>query len=172
MLIRPRRNRKSASIRKLVRENKVTADDLIMPLFIVDGKKIEEPISSLPVAARRSLDMTLKEIKSCVKLGIHAFIMFPKVDDELKDKTGSYSYDDQNFYLKAAKQIKKKFPQITLISDVALDPYSIDGHDGIVDNGKVLNDETVEILSKMAVAQADAGFDVCLLYTSPSPRDS
>lgn len=160
MLQRPRRNRKSSSIRKMVRENKVTADDLIMPLFLVDGKGIEEQIPSLPVAYRRSLDKTLKEIRACIKLGLHTFIMFPKVSDKLKDKTGSYSYDPDNFYLQAASKIKQKFPDITLISDVALDPYSTDGHDGVVRDGQVHNEETVGILARMALAQAEAGFDI------------
>lgn len=160
MLQRLRRNRQSASIRKLVRENRVTADDLIMPLFLVEGKGIEEQISSLTVAYRRSLDTTMKEIRSCLKLGLHTFIMFPKVSDENKDKIGTYSYSSDNFYLKAATKIKAKFPEITLISDVALDPYSVDGHDGIVQEGKIINDETVEVLARMAVAQAEAGFDI------------
>lgn len=160
MLIRPRRNRKSESIRSLVRENKVTADDLVMPLFLVEGKKINETIDSLPVAKRQSLDNILKEIAQCLKLGIHSYIMFPKIPDYLKDKTATYSYDSTNFYLKAATKIKKKYPQITLISDVALDPYSIDGHDGIVENGEIANDDTLHVLEKMAVAQAQAGFDI------------
>jgi len=157
---RPRRNRRTESIRKLVRENIVTADDLIMPLFIVDGKKINKTVPSLPVAKRQSLDNILKEIGSCLKLGIHSFILFPKIPKSKKDKTGKFSYDSSNFYLKAATRIKKKYPQITLISDVALDPYNIDGHDGLVSNGVILNDETLDVLQKMAVAQAKAGFDV------------
>ncbi len=160
MLQRPRRNRKSESIRRLVRENRVTADDLIMPLFLVEGKGTEEVIESLPVARRQSLDKILVEIKRCLKLGLHTFIIFPKIPDQHKDKTGTYSYDPNNFYLKAATKIKAKFPQITLISDVALDPYSVDGHDGIVEDGKILNDETVEVLEQMAIAQAEAGFDI------------
>ena len=160
MLIRPRRNRKSASIRSMVAENKLSADDFIMPLFIVDGKKVKEQIPSLNVAYRMSLDNILREIGACIKLGLHAFILFPKVEDHLKDKVGSYSYDPDNFYLKAATRIKKKYPQITLISDIALDPYNSDGHDGIVHNGQILNDETLGVLEKMAVAQAEAGFDV------------
>ena len=160
MLIRPRRNRKTSSIRKLVRENKVTADDLIMPLFLVEGIGIEEQIPSLPVAYRRSLDTMLVEIASCIELGIHAFILFPKVSSNKKDKIGSYGYNPENFYLKAATSIKEHFPYITLISDVALDPYNSDGHDGIVDNGIVANDKTVKALAKMAVVQAEAGFDI------------
>lgn len=160
MLQRPRRNRKSASIRKMIQENKVTADDLIMPLFLVDGKGVEQKIPSLPVAYRRSLDKMLKEIAACVKLGLHSFILFPKIPKKHKDKTGTYSYDPDNFYLKAAQKIKNKFPQITLISDVALDPYSIDGHDGIVEDGRIVNDTSVGVLARMAIAQAEAGFDV------------
>ena len=160
MLHRPRRNRKSSSIRKMVQENKVTADDLIMPLFLVDGKGIEEKIPSLPVAYRRSLDKLLKEIGACIKLGLHSFILFPKIPDNKKDKTGTYSYDPDNFYLKAATKIKKKFPEITLISDVALDPYSIDGHDGIVKDGRIDNDASVGVLARMAIVQAEAGFDI------------
>ena len=160
MLQRPRRNRKSSSIRKMVRENRVTAHDLIMPLFIVDGTGIEEQIPSLPMAYRRSLDMLLKEIEACIKLGLHSFILFPKIAKEHKNKSGSYSYDPNNFYLKAASTIKEKFPELTLISDVALDPYNVDGHDGLVMNGEILNDESVGILARMAVAQAEAGFDV------------
>lgn len=160
MLSRPRRNRKSKSIRALVQENTVTADDLIMPLFITEGKKVKELIPSLPVAYSMSLDNIQKEIGQCLKLGIHSFILFPKISDDKKDKTGTYSYNKDNFYLKAATKIKKKHPEITLISDVALDPYNIDGHDGIVENGIILNDESVDTLCKMAVAQAEAGFDI------------
>ncbi len=160
MLQRPRRNRKSSSVRSLVREHKVTADDLIMPLFLVEGTGVEEQIASLPVAYRRSLDTLLVEIGSCIEAGLHTFILFPKIPDALKDKKGTYSYSDENFYLQAATAIKEKYPQITLISDVALDPYSIDGHDGVVEEGKIANDLTVGILARMAVAQAEAGFDV------------
>ncbi len=160
MLRRPRRNRKSESVRNLVRETRLHADDLIMPLFLVDGSGISNSISSLPVANRLSLDNTLREIEECMDLGLHAFIMFPKIDDALKDKTASYAVSEDNFYLKAAHEIKKRFPSISLISDVALDPYNIDGHDGIVRNGVIQNDETLLVLEKMAVAQAEAGFDI------------
>jgi len=157
---RPRRNRKSESVRNLVRENKVTADDLIMPLFITEGSKINKQVKSLPVAYTQSLDVILKEISSCLKLGLHSFILFPKVSKRYKNNTADYSYDPDNFYLKAATKIKKKFPQITLISDIALDPYNSDGHDGLVKDGKILNDESILVLEKMAIAQAKAGFDI------------
>jgi porphobilinogen synthase len=160
MLIRPRRNRRTESIRKLSQEHRVTADDLVMPLFLVNGEGIHEQIDSLPMAYRRSLDEILKEIKECQDLGIHSFILFPKIPEQHKDKTGTYSYDNKNFYLTAASRIKQQYPDITLISDVALDPYSVDGHDGIVQNGVIDNDSTLKVLVEMSIAQAKAGFDL------------
>ena len=160
MIQRPRRNRKSPAIRSLVRENRVTTDDLIMPLFLVDKPNTNDIIPSLPVARRQSLNAILKEVEECQSLGIRNYIMFPAVDEHLKDKKATYSYSDQNFYLKAAQRIKEQFPNITLISDVAMDPYNIDGHDGYVEGGKILNDRSIDILIKMSVAQAEAGFDM------------
>ncbi|HAE30598.1 MAG TPA: porphobilinogen synthase [Flavobacteriales bacterium] len=159
-MIRPRRNRKSESIRSLVKETTVTVNDLVYPLFLVDGKDISEPIKSLPNQKRWSCDMLLHEIESCLKLGIHSFVLFPGLEDHLKDADASYSFNERNFYLKAIKQIKARFPETCLISDVAMDPYSSDGHDGLVSQGKILNDETLPILGKMALAQANAGIDV------------
>ena len=104
--------------------------------------------------------LLLLEIESCLKLGIRVFDIFPAVEDELKDKTASLSYDPNNFYLKAIREIKVRFPEAVLMSDVALDPYSSDGHDGIVENGQILNDKTLPILAKMSVAQAEAGIDI------------
>jgi porphobilinogen synthase len=160
MIQRPRRNRKSAAIRSLIEENKVTANDLVYPLFLKDGANIKEEISSLPGNFRWSLDLMLAEIRSCIKLGLKAFILFPAVEEGLKDKTATYSYAKENFYLKAIQKIKQEFPEIVLISDVAMDPYSSDGHDGLVKNGEILNDETLPVLGKMAVAQAEAGIDI------------
>ncbi len=160
MQIRPRRNRKSSTSRAMMQECRVTVDDLIQPLFLVDGSGIEDQISSLPMAARRSLDQTLKEIEECQKLGLKAFMMFPKIPNQHKDQTATYSYAEDNFYLKAATKIKEEFPNICLISDVAMDPYSSDGHDGLVLNGEIDNDLSLEILGKMSVAQAQAGFDM------------
>ena len=160
MLIRPRRNRASSSIRSLVKEHAVTVNDLVYPLFLVDGQNIRDEVSSLPGNYRLSLDQILSVIEEGVSLGLHSFMMFPAVDESLKDATGTYSYSAENFYLKAASKIKSEFPDITLISDVALDPYSSDGHDGIVRNGEILNDETLPVLAKMSVAQAEAGFDI------------
>ncbi|MFZ5551977.1 MAG: porphobilinogen synthase [Bacteroidota bacterium] len=160
MNIRPRRNRKSEAIRNMVRETHLSVSNLVYPLFLVDGKKIKSEVKSLPGNYRWSQDLLLREIESCMNLGLSSFVLFPSINDKLKDKTASYSYSKKNFYLEAIRKIKKEFPGCCLISDVAMDPYSSDGHDGLVKNDKVLNDETLPILSKMSVAQAEAGIDI------------
>jgi len=160
MNIRLRRNRKSAAIRNMVEETQLSSDNLIYPLFLVDGTGVKLEISSLPNNFRWSLELLLKEIEECVELGINTFVLFPAVDESLKDTVASYSYADDNFYLKAIRTIKENFPEITLMSDVAMDPYSSDGHDGLVQNGRILNDDTLPILGKMSLAQAQAGIDI------------
>ncbi len=160
MLRRPRRNRRSTAQRAMIRETQLSPDHLIYPLFLVDGEKIKDEIPSLPGSFRFSIDTLIVEIEECMSLGLNSFILFPAINEQLKDKTATYSYDPQNFYLKAASTIKRLFPECCLISDVAMDPYSADGHDGLVENGKILNDATLPILAKMAVAQAQAGFDI------------
>ena len=160
MNIRPRRNRKMSAIRDMISETHLSVNHLIYPMFLVDGKGIKSEVASLPGNYRWSLDLLLPEIEACVKLGINKFDLFPAVAEELKDKTATYSYADDNFYLHAIRAIKERFPEIALMSDVAMDPYSSDGHDGYVENGKILNDETLPILAKMAVAQAQAGIDI------------
>ncbi len=160
MNIRPRRNRKSAVIRNMVEETTIGAQHLIYPIFLKDGKNIKEEIASLPFNFRWSLDKLLPEIEACAKLGILTYDLFPAVDESLKDKVASHSYSEDNFYLNAIRTIKETFPEIMLMSDVAMDPYSSDGHDGLVENGKILNDETLPILAKMALAQAQAGIDI------------
>ena len=157
---RPRRNRQTQAIRDMVQENYLHLANLIYPLFIEDGRNIKTEIPSLPGNYRFSIDKIMREIDACVKLGLNSFILFPKIKGALKDSKGTYGWDEKNFYLKAAKKIKSKFPQILLISDVALDPYNIDGHDGFVKNGRIDNDLTLPLLQKMAVAQAHAGFDM------------
>ncbi|MEM8908375.1 MAG: porphobilinogen synthase [Bacteroidota bacterium] len=160
MLRRPRRNRQSIATRGLIRENRLHIDHLVYPLFLVDGRKVKEEITSLPGNYRLSLDQLLLEMEACLAMGLRNFILFPAVAEQLKDAKATYSYHKNNFYLKAAKTIKKHFPDCCLISDVAMDPYSSDGHDGYVKNGQILNDPTLPILAKMAVAQAKAGFDI------------
>lgn len=160
MLRRPRRNRASATLRGISQETHLTVEHLVFPLFLVAGSDVKNEVHSLPGTYRFSLDNLLKEVEECLGLGLSNFIMFPAVPDEFKDKTATYSYDPKNFYLKAATEIKKRFPECCLISDVAMDPYSVDGHDGLVKGGKIVNDETLTILAKMSVAQAAAGFDL------------
>ena len=157
---RPRRNRKNEVVRTMVEETRVTTNDLIYPLFLVDGKNQKVEVSSMPGIFRLSTDLMLNEIEECLKLGVRAFDIFPAVEEQYKDKTATRSYDPNFFYLKALKEIKKKFPEACIMTDVAMDPYSSDGHDGLVRDGKILNDETLEILGKMALAQAETGIDI------------
>jgi porphobilinogen synthase len=160
MLIRPRRNRRSATIRGLVRETRLSPAQLIQPLFLLPGQGQRTEVASLPGTFRFSTDTLLREIESCLAVGLRSFVLFPAVPDNHKDKTATYSYQDDNFYLQAARAIKAEFPDCCLISDVAMDPYSIDGHDGLVGQSRILNDESLPILGKMGVAQAAAGFDI------------
>lgn len=129
-------------------------------MFLMPGENRSEQIPSLPISSRMTLDFMSREIEAHLEVGVDKFMIFPAVPEEHKDKEGSYGHHPDNFYLKAASSLKEEYPEITLISDVALDPYSTDGHDGLVRDGKILNDETLPILGKMAVAQARAGFDV------------
>jgi porphobilinogen synthase len=160
MIIRPRRNRQSAAIRELAQETHLNAGHLVQPIFLVDGHDIKQEIRSLPGSFRLSIDHVFTEVEECMQHGVKSFIMFPAVPEDLKDKEATYSYAADNFYLKAALEIKARFPECCLISDVAMDPYSSDGHDGYVENGEILNDRTLPILAKMSVAQAEAGFDI------------
>ncbi len=157
---RPRRNRKSAAVRDLVEETKLSVKDFIFPLFLVDGSQKKIEVNSMPGIFRYSIDTMLSEIESCMKLGIKSFDVFPAYAESLKDPIASESYNPETFYLKALKEIKKQFPEVCLMSDVAMDPYSSDGHDGLVKDGKILNDETLTILGRMSLAQADAGVDI------------
>ena len=144
----------------MLEETKLGTEHLIYPMFVKDGRNIKEEIPSLPNNFRWSIDTILKEIEACMSLDIKTFVLFPAVDEALKDKTGSYAWAEDNFYLETIAKIKESFPDIVLMSDVALDPYSSDGHDGLYQNGRILNDETLPLLNKMAVAQAQAGIDI------------
>jgi Delta-aminolevulinic acid dehydratase len=160
MLIRPRRNRKSAVIRDMVQETRLTAANLIFPLFIVDGANVKSEVSSMPGIYRYSIDNLLREIERCLTLGLRAFDLFPNIDESLKDPYATESYREGNLYLRAIAEVKKYFPEACVVTDVAMDPYSSDGHDGIVKDGQILNDETLEVLGKMALAHARAGADI------------
>jgi porphobilinogen synthase len=126
----------------------------------VDGVSKKVEVASMPGIYRYSLDLLLKEIEECLQLGIKAFDIFPAVEDSFKDKTATKSYDPSFFYLKALREIKKQFPEACIMTDVAMDPYSSDGHDGLVKDGQILNDETLQILGKMTLAQAETGIDI------------
>lgn len=160
MLERPRRNRNTEAIRGMVRETRLHLDNLIFPLFLLDGQNRKEDIASLPGISRLSEDNALREVEQCMKLGLRSFVLFPAVDDALKDREATYSYSEKNFYLRIIRKLKEEFPESCLISDVAMDPYSSDGHDGLVEDGRILNDETLAILGRMALAQAEAGIDI------------
>ncbi len=160
MNIRPRRNRKNAAIRAMIEETKLGAEHLIYPIFLKDGKNIQEEVPSMPGNYRWSLDKLIPEFEKWMELGIRSFDLFPAVDEHLKDQMGSYSYADENFYLHIIRSLKERFPEAVLMSDVALDPYSSDGHDGVVIDGQIVNDVTLPLLAKMSVAQAQAGIDI------------
>jgi porphobilinogen synthase len=157
---RPRRNRNSTAIRALTRETLVTTDDLVFPLFLLEGNNQKTEVASMPGIYRLSIDLMFKEIEYCMSLGICSFDVFPVVEETHKDKMATKSFNSEFFYLRALKEIKSKLPEAHIITDVAMDPYSSDGHDGIVRDGKILNDETLEVLGKMALAQAETGIDM------------
>ncbi|MCZ2479530.1 porphobilinogen synthase [Aquirufa nivalisilvae] len=157
MLQRPRRNRQSAVIRSMVEENRLSVKDMMFPLFVMEGQNTQTEISSMPGIYRFTLDLLLAEIESCVKLGIQSFALFPQIPESKKDSMATESYKKGNIYTESIYEISKRFPEISLLTDVAMDPYSSDGHDGIVKDGKILNDETLPVLAKMAIAQAQAG---------------
>ncbi|MBW3470383.1 porphobilinogen synthase [Arthrospiribacter ruber] len=160
MIRRPRRNRKSQAIRNMVEETRLSVKDFIFPMFLIDGVNQKVEVASMPGIYRYSLDLMLKEIEACVNLGIMAFDIFPAYPESKKDKQATESHNPDTFYLRAIHKIKTTFPEVVVMTDVAMDPYSSDGHDGLVENGKILNDQTLEILGKMSLAQAQAGADI------------
>lgn len=160
MLRRPRRNRKSAVIRALVEETKLSVSDLIFPIFIISGENKKVEVQSMPGIYRFSPDLLLEEIAACIDLGIHTFAPFPVIHESLKDPLAKESYNPEGLYPATIRKIKENFPSICLMTDVAMDPYNSDGHDGIVKDGRILNDETLEVLGEMALVQAQAGSDI------------
>ena len=144
----------------MVEETRLSVKDFIFPMFLIDGINQKIEVASMPGIYRYSLDLMLKEIEECLSLGIMAFDIFPAYPESKKDKYATESYNPDTFYLKAIHKIKTNFPESVLMTDVAMDPYSSDGHDGLVRDGKILNDDTLEILGKMSLAQAQAGADI------------
>ena len=157
---RMRRNRKADWSRRLVRENALTADDLIWPLFIIEGEKQREPVASMPGVERLSIDEALREAELAVKLKIPALALFPNIDKQKRDERGSEAMRDDNLVCRALTAIKERFPELGLIADVALDPYTSHGHDGVMIEGEIVNDETVHLLAQQAIVLAQAGADV------------
>ena len=163
-LNRNRRLRSSSAIRALVRETQLSNNDFIVPLFIVEGKDIKKEIISMPDYFQLSINNAEKEVKELWDIGIKAVLLFVKVEDNLKDNKGSEALNKNGLMQRAIKSIKNIVPEMLVMTDVALDPYSSYGHDGIVENSKILNDPTVDVLSKMSISHAYAGAD----FVAPS----
>ena len=162
---RPRRLRRNPSIRSLVRENYLSVDDFIYPMFVMEGENSRVEIPSMPEAYRFTLDLLVKEVEEIYALGIKAIALFPAVPEEKKDLTGTESFNPDGLAQRAVRAIKAAVPDVIIFTDVALDPFTTHGHDGIIDdNGVIINDQTVEVLVKMSVSQAEAGTD----FVSPS----
>jgi porphobilinogen synthase len=157
---RPRRNRLNPAIRGLIRESQVNSENLIWPAFVQEGKNLRTPIASMPGISRLSIDQLVADCQRAFDLGIPAVALFPALEDSLKNSEGKESLNPKGLLQRAVKELKKVIPKMLVITDVALDPYSNDGHDGLVQDGKILNDETLPLLAGMAVAQAEAGADV------------
>lgn len=161
---RPRRLRASGNIRRMVAEHHLSADDFIAPLFVMEGTEIKEEIASMPDYFRFSLDLLLDEVREIEQLGIPAVLLFAKIPDDKKDNAGTEALNPEGLMQKAIRAIKKEFPDMVVMTDVALDPYSSYGHDGIVEDDQILNDESADLLAKMAVSHAEAGAD----FVAPS----
>ena len=157
--IRPRRNRKSEAVRGLVRETTLSAADFIYPLFLHDGAT-DEPIDSMPGCHRWSLDGLLGEVETAHDVGVNAVVLFPAIAEKLKTSRAEESWNPEGLVPRAIAKLKSAFPDVAVITDVALDPYNSDGHDGLVEDGKILNDETVEVLCYQAQSHANAGADI------------
>ena len=155
-----RRARKNEKIRNLVSETSVSAHDFIWPIFICDGNNVEQDVPSMPGVKRRSVDRLVQAASEAFDLGIPAVCLFPYTDQSLKTEDCAEAWNPNNLSNKATRAIKKAVPELVVMSDVALDPYNINGHDGFVENGKILNDKTIEALVKQALSQAEAGIDV------------
>ncbi|ACY47703.1 porphobilinogen synthase [Rhodothermus marinus] len=160
LIERPRRLRRTEAIRRMVRETRLSVDQLVAPLFVVEGHGVRQEVPSMPGQYRLSIDELVREARELHALGIPAVALFPALDESLKTPDGREAFNPDGLYPRAIRAVKEAVPELLVITDVALDPYSSDGHDGIVRDGRILNDETVEILARMAVVQAQAGADI------------
>lgn len=162
--IRNRRLRKNENIRRMAAEHHLQPEDFIAPLFVMEGENKKEEILSMPDYYRYTLDLLLKEVEEIISLGIPSVLLFVKVPDEKKDNEGTEALNPKGLMQKSVRTLKEEFPELIVMTDIALDPYSNYGHDGIVKDGKILNDESVELLAKMAISHAEAGAD----FVAPS----
>lgn len=160
LIKRPRRNRKNSVSRHWRSEIQLNRKDFVYPLFLVEGSKQKQPIASMPGQFRWSVDEVLNICEEALKKGVEAVALFPSVAEALKNSQATDALNEQNLNCKAVREIKKRFPELVVVTDIALDPYNSDGHDGLVKDGVILNDETVEILAKMAVLHAESGADI------------
>jgi porphobilinogen synthase len=158
--IRMRRNRKTAWSRALVQENTLTVQDLIWPVFVIDGNNTQEAVASMPGVSRWTIDLLVKQVEAAAKLGIPAIALFPNTDKSLRTDDAREAINANSLVCRAVRAIKKAVPEIGIMCDVALDPYTSHGHDGLLRDGKILNDETVEVLVKQSLAQVEAGCDI------------
>jgi porphobilinogen synthase len=160
LAVRPRRNRRTEWTRRMVREHVLTTDDLIWPLFVVDGTNVRAPVASMPDVERLSIDRAVRAAERAAKLTIPCLALFPYTDPDKRDDTGSEAVNAENLVCQAIRAIKQEVPDIGVLCDVALDPYTSHGHDGLVRGGVILNDETVAVLVRQALVQAEAGCDI------------
>ena len=160
LAIRPRRNRRADWARRMVREHVLTPDDLIWPLFLVEGKKVRVSVASMPGVERLSIDEAVRAAERAATLSIPCLALFPYTEHEKRDERGSEALNADNLVCRAIRAIKQEVPQIGVLCDVALDPYTSHGHDGLIRNGVILNDETVAVLVRQALIQAEAGCDI------------
>ena len=157
---RPRRNRKAEWSRRLVREHTLTVDDLIWPMFVIEGEGKREPVASMPGVERLSVDEIVRDAERAVRLGIPAIAFFPFTEASLRDPVGSEALNANNLVCRAVRAVKREFPELGIVTDVALDPYTSHGHDGLMKDGAILNDETVAVLVEQSLVQAEAGADI------------
>src|SRR5258708_18915456 len=160
LIPRPRRNRKAEWARRLVRENVLTTDDLIWPLFVVDGHNTRTGIASMPGVDRVTVDQAVRDAERAAKLNIPCLALFPYTDPSLRDEEGSEALNADNLVCQSVRAIKNEFPDLGVLCDVALDPFTSHGHDGLIEDRKILNDETVAVLVRQALVQAEAGCDI------------
>src|ERR1700757_4144190 len=160
LTVRPRRNRKAEWARRLVRENVLTTDDLIWPLFVVDGHNARAPVTSMPGVEQISVGQRGRDAERAMKLNIPCIALFPYTEPSLRDSLGSEAVNPDNLVCKTVRAVKKEFPDLGILCDVALDPFTSHGHDGLIEDGKILNDETVAVLVRQALGQAEGGRDI------------